>query len=150
MGGVIASILFLLPLTFSLNSCKNSDDDDDSPTYYTITIAEGITHGTVSPDKESAVAGDTVTLTLAADEGYQFDALTVTDSNDTAITPTEVTAGSTYTFSMPECNVTVSATFTEIKTTENNDDAPVSPASSASSTSTQDYNWHDFNDPDEE
>jgi uncharacterized repeat protein (TIGR02543 family) len=67
---------------------------------YTITVDPEIVNGTVTPDKERAKAGETVTLTVKADDGYQPVAVTV---NGTAIEGTS--------FEMPESDVTVSATF---------------------------------------
>ncbi|MBQ7539214.1 MAG: InlB B-repeat-containing protein [Treponema sp.] len=93
----------LLALTFCAVSCKTETDDD--PTYYTVTIAEGIANGTVTADKTSAVAGDTVKLTATPADGYTLDSFSVTDANTNAIT---VTNGA---FTMPASNVTVSATF---------------------------------------
>ena len=83
---------------------------------YTVTIASGIEHGTVTPDKTSAGKGATVTLTLSASNGYEFGTLSVMDASNAEITTTAVTEGSKYTFTMPESNVTVSATFTEMRT----------------------------------
>ena len=113
MGGVISSVLILLLslyLPLSLFSCK-SDDDNDSPTYYTITISSTIANGSVEASKKSAASGATITLTLSAAEGYEFESLSVTTSGGTSLTTTAVTAGTSYTFTMPESNVTVSATF---------------------------------------
>ncbi|MBQ3670107.1 MAG: DUF1566 domain-containing protein, partial [Treponema sp.] len=43
--------------------------------------------------------------------GYKLDALTVKDGGSNAVSTTEVTEGTSYTFKMPASNVTVSATF---------------------------------------
>ena len=74
-------------------------------------------NGSVTADKTSAEAGATVTLTLTAAENYEFKSLSVTDASGAAVTTREVTAGTSYTFTMPESNVTVSATFKEIPPT---------------------------------
>lgn len=75
---------------------------------YTITIAQGIEHGTVSADKTSAAQGDTVTLTATPQDGYQLGAWNVTDSDGAAVT---VEGGA---FVMPAKNVMVNATFTQL------------------------------------
>ena len=118
-----AAILAVLALGFSLASCKNDTDDDGSGNNsgnsgngsgaqtYTVSIASGIEHGTVTADKTSAEKGATVTLTLSASDGYEFGTLSVTDASNAEITTTAVTEGSKYTFTMPKSNVTVSATF---------------------------------------
>ena len=71
-------------------------------TKYTISIADGITNGTVSADLAKACEGTTVTITFTPNPAYHLDAWTV---NSVA---QDVNAN---TFSMPEGNVTVSATF---------------------------------------
>ena len=76
------------------------------PEKYTITVAEGIEHGTVVPDKTEAAAGETVTLTVAPAEGYELETLTVMNG-ETAV---EVTNN---TFVMPAGDVTITATFKE-------------------------------------
>ena len=80
------------------------------PATYTITVQPGV-NGTVSSDKTSAVAGDTVTVTVTADTGYTVSGVTVQDGSGNAVSTTEVSTGN-YTFSMPASNVTVSASFT--------------------------------------
>ena len=81
-------------------------------TNYTVTVASGITNGTVRANKSTATAGETVRLTLTPSEGYQVASVTVTDSNGATV-PVTGTNGS-VTFTMPASNVTVSATFTNV------------------------------------
>ncbi|MBO4870588.1 MAG: leucine-rich repeat protein [Muribaculaceae bacterium] len=78
---------------------------------YNVTIAEGITNGTVTADKETAIEGTTVTLTATPDEGYQLETLTVMNG-ETAVETTATETGAT--FLMPAADVTVSATFSLI------------------------------------
>lgn len=73
-------------------------------TKYNITISDAIEHGTVTSDKSAATAGETVTLTADPDDDYRFASWSV---NDGAVTVTN------NKFTMPEGNVTVSATFEE-------------------------------------
>ena len=82
------------------------------PTTYTVNIADGIENGIVAADVTEASEGETVTLTVTANEGCVLDALTVTAENATAPTPVE--AEGKYTFTMPAGNVTISATFKEV------------------------------------
>ncbi len=67
---------------------------------YTITVDPAIVNGTVTADKEKAKAGETVTLTVTADEGYEIASVTVDGK--------EIEGPS---FTMPNKNVIVSATF---------------------------------------
>ena len=68
--------------------------------------------GTVTADPAAAKAGATVTLTATPDEGYAVGSLTVTDRFGDAVKVTE-NADGTYTFTMPNGQVTVKATFVE-------------------------------------
>lgn len=78
------------------------------PTMYDITISP-MTHGSVTTNPStSAAAGRTVTITITPDTWYNLSTLTVNDGS------VEVSGtGNTRTFTMPESNVTIAATFTE-------------------------------------
>lgn len=87
-----------------------------------INLPESFEHGTVTSDKEAASIGETVTLTVTPDEGYELKNLTVTFTNedDPSGAPLRLRGGNveltpgdngTYTFEMPAAPVTVSATF---------------------------------------
>ena len=88
---------------------------EKKPEAYTVTVNKA-TNGTVTADKETAAAGDTVTLTVKADETMYSqavlaeDGLKVADSKGAAVACTAGADG-TYTFTMPADNVTVTATF---------------------------------------
>lgn len=88
---------------------------EKKPEAYTVTVNKA-TNGTVTADKETAAAGDTVTLTVEADETMYSqavlaeDGLKVADSKGAAVACTDGADG-TYTFTMPADNVTVTATF---------------------------------------
>ena len=75
-----------------------------APTTYTVSVGS-ISNGTVTADKASAAAGETVSLTVTPASGYELDTLTV---NGTAITGT--------TFTMPAANATIAATFKAVRT----------------------------------
>ena len=72
---------------------------------YKVTIERGITNGTISVNKTNAAAGETITITVNPDSGYELNTLTVTDSDDNSITVTN------NSFTMPASSVTVNATF---------------------------------------
>ena len=80
-------------------------------TDYTITITPA-ENGTVTADKQTANMGETVTLTITPNEGYEFDQLTV--MNGTTQVAVEITTEGKYTFVMPAGNVEISATFKAI------------------------------------
>lgn len=73
----------------------------------TVNKSEG---GEVLSDKESAVAGDKITLTVNASAEYELDSISVTDElgNKTEVT---LNADGTYSFIQPDGNVTVNAVF---------------------------------------
>ena len=76
---------------------------------YRITV-EATQGGTVTADPTAAKAGTTVTLTPVPDRGYQVGAVAVTDRFGDAVAVTEQADG-TYTFTMPNGQVTVTVTF---------------------------------------
>lgn len=75
---------------------------------YTVTVAAS-SHGSVTVNPTSAAAGEMVTLTIAPETGYTLAGLNVADANGTAITVND--SETTYTFTMPDSAVTVTATF---------------------------------------
>ena len=97
---------------------KNASEDftythssSSGTTRYSVEV-RGTTGGTVTASPTRAAKGATVTLTVRADEGYQLDGLTVTDSKGGTVKLTDKGSG-TYTFTMPASKVTVQATFTQ-------------------------------------
>ncbi len=70
-----------------------------------VVIADNITNGSVTPDKTVCSPDEKVTLTVTPNEGYAVKSVSV---NGTALTPDE---NSTYSFTMPDEDVTVSAEF---------------------------------------
>ena len=78
---------------------------------YRITL-EATQGGTVTADPTAAKAGTTVTLTPVPDRGYQVGSVAVTDRFGDAVAVTEQADG-TYTFTMPNGQVTVTVTFEE-------------------------------------
>lgn len=78
-------------------------------TTYTITT-ETAKNGTVTTSETSLVAGKTFTVTATPNVGYELDTITVTDAEGKNVPATNE---STHTYTMPESNVTVSATFVQ-------------------------------------
>ena len=76
---------------------------------YRITV-EATQGGTVTADPTAAKAGATVTLTPVPHRGYQVGTVAVTDRFGEAVAVTE-NADGTYTFTMPNGQVTVTVTF---------------------------------------
>ena len=72
--------------------------------------ASTASNGKVSLDKSMAKKGDTVTVTVTPDAGYQLDKLTVTDKNGNVLKLTDKGDGK-YSFTMPDGKVEVKAVF---------------------------------------
>ncbi len=79
-----------------------------NPTY-NVTVATGITNGTVTVDPATAEEGATVTVTATPASGYELATLTYTYG-----TTTNDIDQTTMQFVMPAADVTVNATFTEL------------------------------------
>ncbi len=75
--------------------------------------ASTASNGKVTMDKSSAKKGDTVTITVTPDAGYELGKLTVTDAKGNTIATTKKDDNK-YTFTMPDGKVTVTPTFTKI------------------------------------
>ncbi len=78
---------------------------------YAITVDAG-KHGDVSVSPKRADEGDTVTITVDPDKGYEVDEVIVTDKNGDSIRVRDRGDGE-YTFTMPDSKVTVEVTFVE-------------------------------------
>ncbi|MDM8275794.1 S-layer homology domain-containing protein [Enorma phocaeensis] len=67
-------------------------------------------NGSIDISDSSAKEGETVTITVKPDEGFELDELTVLDEDGEAVAITENADGS-YSFKMPKADVTVTASF---------------------------------------
>ncbi len=111
-------VLFCAAMFFV--ACSNGSDSPVTPspspsiTSHSITI-QNTENGSVTADKTSATYGETVTLTVAPNSGYELISLTVSSGNFTVYYGIEGT-GSTRTFTMPSANVTVKGVFCAVVT----------------------------------
>lgn len=80
-------------------------------------ITKQVEHGTISiaPNQTLYKAGTPITVTVKADEGYQFKSLECKTA-DTDVSVMNNNDG-TYSFTMPDADVTISAVFEKIKYT---------------------------------
>ena len=86
----------------------------------TITIDGSLENGSITKDKNDAIQGETVTLTITPDTDYELDELEVSyGSPSTAVSTTKVDA-THYSFEMPDANVNVTAVFDVAKGTLTN------------------------------
>ena len=98
----------------SSGSSGSSGGSSSSSRRYDVS-APSVKHGDVTVSPKSASKGDTVTITVKPDSGYELDTLTVKDANGSKIKVKDKGDGK-FTFTMPASKVTVSAEFAEIKT----------------------------------
>ena len=120
----ILTLLLCAPLAFAYMGCSNSSGGSgaetgsgagsgSTPITYTITIANGITNGTVTANPASASEGSTVTLSITSERGYKLNSISAT-TGETAVTLSGT--GNTRTFTMPAGNVSVNAGFISVFT----------------------------------
>ena len=69
-------------------------------------------NGSVSTSPKNASKGDTVTITVEPDDGYELGDLIITDKNGNRVDATD-RGGGKFTFVMPEGGVTIRARFVE-------------------------------------
>ena len=101
---------YVYTATIETNGSGENPDTPSAESY--AIIVEASEYGTVTSDKAAAKAGETVTLSVAASEGYELNSLTVTGTSSKVVDTTKTTDG-TYIFTMPGEAVNVTATFKE-------------------------------------
>lgn len=87
----------------------SSGSSSSNPTY-SVTTPSKSENGGVAVSSKNARKGDTVTVTVTPDAGYQLDKLTITDKNGEELKLTDKGDGQ-YTFTMPDGKVEVKAVF---------------------------------------
>ena len=112
----ILSLLLVLFGSAWVTGCTPQTDTPEVPednskevVTYTVTIASDIVNGSVCANKATAAEGETVTLTVTPNNGYEPDGLPSVKMGDT-----EILVSDEYTFTMPAGNVTVNVAFKEI------------------------------------
>ncbi|MDR1977298.1 MAG: redoxin family protein [Synergistaceae bacterium] len=78
---------------------------------YPVILPVSGTGGGVTADKPTATAGETVTLTLTPDIGYEFDSIWVYETGNESEAVPFYCSGNICTFVMPSYSVTVTASF---------------------------------------
>ena len=101
-------------VTFTAQWDRNSSSGGGSSSSSYAVSVSSVSNGSVTVSPKNASKGATVTITVAPDEGYELDTLTVTDKDGNNIRLTNAGDGK-YTFTMPDSRVTVNATFTEVE-----------------------------------
>lgn len=80
---------------------------------YSISLPSKVTGGEISLQKRYAEKGETVTITVTPDDGYELDELIVTDSKGNELDLTDKGNGK-FTFKMPAGRVEIEVSFQEI------------------------------------
>ena len=91
-------------------SSSGSSSSGSSKPSYSVTAPGATENGSVTVSPRSAEKGDSVTITVKPDSGYQLDDLTVIDKNGNELKLTDKGNGK-YTFTMPASKVEIKATF---------------------------------------
>lgn len=102
-------------VTVSHTSSGGGSSDDDSDPTYSVTLPKNVKGGEVKTSHRYAEQGNTVTITVDPDKGYELDELTVTDSKGKELDLTDKGNGK-YTFKMPGTRVEVEVSFKLIET----------------------------------
>ncbi len=121
-GIVLAALLFAI-MGCTVSSGDGSSHDlatvtpvSTSVKKYSITIADGITNGTVTADKQTAAEGEKVTLSISPSANFVLKSISVTDIENNPVSVTE--NGKTGSFTVPASNIIVSAKFITFVGTE--------------------------------
>lgn len=93
-------------------SSGGGSSDNDAPTY-SITLSKNVTGGEVKPNRRYAEEGETVTVTVDPDKGYELDELVVTDRKGNELKLTDKGNGK-FTFKMPASRVEIEVSFKQI------------------------------------
>ena len=96
---------------------SHSSSSGSSTTPTNTVSASTASNGKVALDKSTAKKGDTVTVTVTPDAGYQLDKLTITDAKGNTIAVAKK-GDNQYTFTMPDSKVTITPTFSKIEDTK--------------------------------
>ena len=101
---------FSQTITGGLVITKVSSGSSSSNPTYSVTTPSKSENGGVAVSSKNARKGDTVTVTVTPDAGYQLDKLTITDKNGKELKLTDKGDGK-YSFTMPDGKVEVKAVF---------------------------------------
>ena len=100
--------------TVSYSAPSSGGGSSSSSRRYDVS-APSVKHGDVTVSPKNASKGDTVTITVKPDSGYELDTLTVKDASGSKIKVKDNGNGK-FTFTMPASKVTISAEFAEAET----------------------------------
>lgn len=106
-------------------SATNPDDDNDRPSYgggggggsgstgYAVSVPSRVEGGSVRVSPSRAIRGQTVTITVSPNAGYELDRIAVYDSDGDSV-ELKRESGTKYTFRMPQGQVEIAVSFARI------------------------------------
>jgi len=104
--------------SYTVKKKKKSSSSSDAVVDTTYSVsAKDVENGKVKIDPSKAEAGDTVTITVTPEKGYEIDKVKVTDRDGNKISIKDKGNGK-YTFTMPDSKVEIKATFEKTKAEE--------------------------------
>ena len=114
-----------------------------TPTKHSITITANLEHGRISCNKTEAAKDETVYFTVTPDAGYKISSVYFNSTSLTKVSGDDKTSAG-YSFTMPDADVVLNATFEETKYTvtvnaQGNGIATLSTSSTGSTTGDYDY-----------
>ena len=96
--------------TCQVSVTRHTSSSSSSNPTYSVTTPSKSENGGVAVSSKNARKGDTVTVTVTPDAGYQLDKLTVTDKDGKELKLTDKGDGK-YSFTMPDGKVEIKAVF---------------------------------------
>lgn len=112
VSGTVAAYRLTSRSGGSGGSGSGSGSGGNTSSSYDISVPSSVTGGEVSVSPSRAEEGDTVTISVTTESGFELQEITVTDEDGTELT-LEREDDNTYTFTMPASDVEVSAVFRE-------------------------------------
>jgi hypothetical protein len=111
----LAGILPALVLAIAGCSSPTGGGTEDPPTTYAVSVAAGITGGTVSVSPASGTAGTVITITVTPEENKALkNGFPKAATGDGTVIKLIVVSAGEYTFTLPAAAVTVSAEFGDV------------------------------------
>ena len=111
-NGIQFEVTGLSPISVGWTAPRSTGGGGGGSSSYNVSVDSG-RNGSVSVSPKSAKKGDTVTITVKPDKGYEVDEIIVTDSKGNELKLTKK-SDTRYTFTMPSGKVTVEASFAKI------------------------------------
>ena len=109
----LMAICFIIPCAFMLSACEKNGADGSNesadPIVYSITISDEIQNGVILADKQTASAGEIITLDVQANNGYELEVDSLKYDNIII---------ENNRFIMPRNDVIITANFIEMNSVE--------------------------------